>query len=785
MGAVPGDALLPHRHGFVIAEAVVVQAAQIIAGIGVGRIVFDGVFQNGNVLQPCREAQTGIQRSGKGKRFASVLTQQMPAVAPIVMQQRIMAPAQLYYIQSVLGKTGFQVIADHIQIVFRLLAEHFPDGVAVVLIMAQLHFCPQIQKIFGNGSACQLSSFLVPPQMAQDRGFQVHGTAVTGIQSQRNFQLFQSVRIFALAAVQRGQLEVGGAAVGIVPRGTVKNVVGFVVLAQILQSQTLQIEGFRVGGVLVAAGEPGNGGVAVGDTFPELAVLQCQPSHGGVAADVAGVPLQRFQIVVAGVKVVLLVLLQMEAVDVQLLHGVILAGALYGGANLDGLLLSPDVGLVGYQNTAILVGEGGGQVGSILIQSQLFAPAGRGGHVGGLGKENFFALAHGDSGIGERTGDIEAQKYHFAPLLQIHGGVNGGVLHIADIPDGIPVLLKLLGLKGGDPCKVRLVVGVDAGHQLNIGAVLVGEVGAPHFAEIAVSPCPHFLAGGNVVVGDGGNALLQAAVITGHKVHIGLTLRNQERGGHLHGVVQGKVGAIAVVKGSCGLVNALGDGPLQHRAAVVVVDPFHVRRENGAVGFVHRHRQIGPPHEDLGQIGAVVHPNFCLDVAAARFHGDTGHALHPIKGVHLAGPQSLAAVGIFFQRRLQRQEGGGAVMLGPVELDAAGDPCAGQTHQCGLDDPVAVDKVVMADLVIAGEDLAADGRQNLRLNIFVFQSVDLVGYILLFVGDAVGIGQGVKSAGCPLIGLLLEEHGHGVWLFGDIGGDHLLFPASGDVFWHK
>lgn len=252
-------------------------------------------------------------------------------------------------------------------------------------------------------------------------------------------------------------------------------------------------------------------GVAVGDTFPELAVLQCQPSHGGVAADVAGIPLQRFQIVVAGVKVVLLVLLQVEAVDVQLLHGVILAGALYGGANLDGLLLSPDVGLVGYQNPAILVGEGGGQVGSILIQSQLFAPAGRGGHVGSLGKENFFALAHGDSGIGERTGDIEAQKYLVAPLLQIHGGVDGGVLHIADIPDGIPVLLEFLGFKGGDPCKVRLVVGVDAGHQLNIGAVLVGEVGAPHFAEIAVSPCPHFLAGGNVVVGDGGNALLQAA----------------------------------------------------------------------------------------------------------------------------------------------------------------------------------------------------------------------------------------------------------------------------------
>ena len=91
----------------------------------------------------------------------------------------------------------------------------------------------------------------------------------------------------------------------------------------------------------------------------------------------------------------------------------------------------------------------------------------------------------------------------------------------------------------------------------------------------------------------------------------------------------------------------------------------------------------------------------------------------------------------------------------------------------------------MADLVIAGENLAADGGQNLGLNVFVFQAVDLVGYILLFVGDAVGIGQGVKSAGCPLIGLLLEEHWHGVWLFGNIGGDHLPLPASGDGFWHK
>ena len=104
--------------------------------------------------------------------------------------------------------------------------------------------------------------------MAQDRGFQVHGTAVAGVEPQRDFQLFQCVKIFTLAAVQRGQLEIGSAAVGIVPRGTVKDIVGFVILAQILQGQTFQIEGFRVGGMLVAAGEPGDGSVAVGDTLP-------------------------------------------------------------------------------------------------------------------------------------------------------------------------------------------------------------------------------------------------------------------------------------------------------------------------------------------------------------------------------------------------------------------------------------------------------------------------------------------------------------------------------------
>ena len=289
-----------------------------------------------------------------------------------------------------------------------------------------------------------------------------------------------------------------------------------------------------------------------------------------------------------------------------------------------------------------------------------------------------------------------------------------------------------------------------------------------------MAPGPHLLAGGDVVVGDGGNALLQPAVIARDEVHVALPLGDQEGGGHLHGIVAGEVGALAVVKGTRGVVHALGDGPGQHRPTVVVVDPLHIRREDGAVVLVHRNGQIGPPHEQLGLGGAVVHPHLGPDVAPARFDGHAHHALHAIEGIHLAGPHGSGAVAVLLKRGLQGKEGGGTMVLRPVELDAAGDPCARQAHQSGLDHLVAIDEIVLAHLVPAAEDLSAQRGQHLGCDVLVFQLVDFVFHIPLFIGDAIGIGQGIEPPAGALIGLLFKEHGQLVGFFGYVGWNDLL-----------
>ena len=50
--------------------------------------------------------------------------------------------------------------------------------------------------------------------------------------------------------------------------------------------------------------------------------------------------------------------------------------------------------------------------------------------------------------------------------------------------------------------KVRLVVGINAGHQLDVGAVVIREAAVPGVAELVIAPGPLLLAGSNVVVGN-------------------------------------------------------------------------------------------------------------------------------------------------------------------------------------------------------------------------------------------------------------------------------------------
>ncbi|XAE57281.1 hypothetical protein OH491_03435 [Termitidicoccus mucosus] len=118
------------------------------------------------------------------------------------------------------------------------------------------------------------------------------------------------------------------------------------------------------------------------------------------------------------------------------------------------------------------------------------------------------------------AGHIKTEKQPVLALLHVHGGVNRGVLNIADVADGIPVLLKYPRLVWRKPREIRLVVGVYSGHQFYIRTVFVRKVLAPHVAEIAHSPVPHLFARGNMMIRDCDDSLLSATVVTGDKVHV-------------------------------------------------------------------------------------------------------------------------------------------------------------------------------------------------------------------------------------------------------------------------
>src|ERR1700733_8152734 len=69
-----------------------------------------------------------------------------------------------------------------------------------------------------------------------------------------------------------------------------------------------------------------------------------------------------------------------------------------------------------------------------------------------------------------------------------------------DLADRIPELTERLRLARGKEREVRLVVSVDARHQLNIGSIGVGEASVPSVTELVISPGPLFFPGSYVVI---------------------------------------------------------------------------------------------------------------------------------------------------------------------------------------------------------------------------------------------------------------------------------------------
>ncbi len=89
------------------------------------------------------------------------------------------------------------------------------------------------------------------------------------------------------------------------------------------------------------------------------------------------------------------------------------------------------------------------------------------------------------------------------------------------------------------------------------------------------------------------------------------------------------------------------------------------------IAFMNVGRDVGPPKECLDERRTVVEPAFQFEACAIRVQADSVHALKAVHRVVIAQPDGLRAVIVPLDKTLNRHEGSGAVMLRPIELDAA------------------------------------------------------------------------------------------------------------------
>ena len=376
-----------------------------------------------------------------------------------------------------------------------------------------------------------------------------------------------------------------------------------------------------------------------------------------------------------------------------------------------------------------------------------------------------------DTGPGHATLDHETDRDLAARLVRR-----------ANHADRVPVLAEAAGLRRGYKAEVGLVVGVDTRHELDVGAVGVGELAVPRAPDRPVAPGPLLLAGRDRVVGpvhETGRGVMVVAteeVVDGVGDHV--------RGRHRDVAVDVEAVRLRSLRGHergvvDPVVRTVGAGEGADRAARVVGDERDVRREEALVPLVRPSRDVRPPEEGLRLIRAVVQARIHLDERGIRAQANTVAAAHSLQRVDAAVPHGDDAVVVTLDRGVHGQEGRGAVVLGPVELDATRDPRSCEADERGLDDVVAVEEVVVGRLVIADVDAPADLRQQHEPNPLVLDVDGLPLPRRLLAGDPLDEGHRVDLAARALVDPTVEEQRVAVGRLGLVGVDrHRLAPAG-------
>ena len=257
----------------------------------------------------------------------------------------------------------------------------------------------------------------------------------------------------------------------------------------------------------------------------------------------------------------------------------------------------------------------------------------------------------------------------------------------------------------------------------------------------------------------------------------------------VHGHVAGRYLDVLVVRDihTCGIVHLVigscGDRERGNGTLPVIEDGIHIWREYALVGIIHLHGGVGPPEEGLRQRGTIAQPTAYFQIGTAGTQREAHEALLVKHTFHLVAPHGDASVLFLFDFVIYRQEGARAVMLGPVELDAAADPRPCQSYKCRFYDVVVIDEVALLHLVVGHLNATSQLRQYHHFDVFVLQPYGQVCLVGLLIGNRFNDGIWIHHATTALIDPVFQEDRILLRFSGLVSGNHHLFaPCFNHIF---
>ena len=250
----------PVVDGQVVLPFVIVEAAQVIVGLGSVGIHEDGVLQREDGFQSVGEAVAAVGLLGLLEEGIGLYrVGQSAGIAHIVIGHRtggFLVDGDAPDVDGGVGHAGLHVVEGQFVVVVVALAQHRSHlgellpvaSEQVLLVAATVVEAVETQALVDEGGPLFGGSM----EQAQDGGLQRTGLVVVPVVVQTAVDFVEGILVTALRHGDFGGLEVAGIGPCLVPCGFPESFVGLVGLALVFQGEGEVVDGFAVIGVGVA-----------------------------------------------------------------------------------------------------------------------------------------------------------------------------------------------------------------------------------------------------------------------------------------------------------------------------------------------------------------------------------------------------------------------------------------------------------------------------------------------------------------------------------------------------